>query len=69
MRNVQWTLLGMAPNGWLADCCLSDATRPLTHTLGYALRGIIEAWRFHVNTGDRHDPEPWKSWHHRGNGR
>lgn len=46
MRNVQWTLLGMAPNGWLADCCLSDATRPLTHTLGYALRGIIEAWRF-----------------------
>lgn len=46
MRNVRWTLEGMAPNGWLADCCLSDATQPLTHTLGYALRGVIEAWRF-----------------------
>jgi hypothetical protein len=31
-------------NGWFRDGCLSDAGRPLTHTLGYALRGVIEAF-------------------------
>lgn len=32
------------------QCCLDDPARPLTHTLGYALRGVLEAHRF---TGDR----------------
>ena len=50
LRNVQWALRAQHPNGWMGDCCLTDATQPLTHTLGYALRGILEAYRF---GGDR----------------
>jgi hypothetical protein len=46
LRNVRWALTKQQPNGWIADCCLSDPQRPLTHTLGYALRGIVEAYRF-----------------------
>ena len=46
LANVQWALRKQAANGWFDLCCLSDRTRPLTHTLGYALRGIIEAYRF-----------------------
>ena len=46
MRNVYWALSSMAANGWLSSCCLTDPRRPLTHTLGYALRGAIEAFRY-----------------------
>jgi hypothetical protein len=41
---VDWALTQQRPNGWLAKCCLTDHERPLTHTLGYALRGIVEAY-------------------------
>ena len=44
IRQVDWALTQQRPNGWLANCCLTDQRRPLTHTLGYALRGIIEAY-------------------------
>ena len=46
LANVQWALTKQRENGWLDDCCLGDPTQPLTHTLGYALRGIVEAYRF-----------------------
>jgi hypothetical protein len=46
LRNMRWALTKQRPNGWLADCCLNNPARPLTHTLGYALRGIVEAYRF-----------------------
>jgi hypothetical protein len=46
MRNVRWAMTLQHRNGWVEKCCLSDPTRPLTHTLGYALRGFIEAYRF-----------------------
>lgn len=46
LLNNAWALTKQAPNGWLSDCCLSDRFRPLTHTLGYALRGLVEAYRF-----------------------
>lgn len=46
LRQVDWALTRQAPNGWLFDCCLSDVDNPLTHTLGYALRGIVEAWLY-----------------------
>lgn len=46
LRNVQWALGKQRSNGWVADCCLTDPSRPLTHTLGYFLRGILEAYRF-----------------------
>lgn len=46
MANVQWALQYQKENGWLDNCCLTDSKQPLTHTLGYALRGILEAYRF-----------------------
>ena len=44
--NVAWALTKQTANGWMRDCCLTDPARPLTHTLGYALRGLLEAQRF-----------------------
>jgi uncharacterized protein YyaL (SSP411 family) len=32
-------------NGWMPQCCLSDGTRPLLHTLAYAVRGLLEGGR------------------------
>ena len=46
LANVRWALGLQETNGWFRDCCLSDPTQPLTHTLGYVLRGVIEAFRF-----------------------
>ncbi|MCK1636925.1 hypothetical protein IVA95_04840 [Bradyrhizobium sp. 157] len=46
LRQVRWAVSKLQPNGWMADCCLSDSQVPLTHTLGYALKGIVEAYRF-----------------------
>jgi hypothetical protein len=46
LANVRWALGWQRDNGWLEHCCLSDASQPLTHTLGYALRGVLEAYRF-----------------------
>ncbi len=50
-RNIEWALSRQRPNGWMADCCLGDPGRPLTHTLGYALRGILEGHRFNGDSG------------------
>jgi uncharacterized protein YyaL (SSP411 family) len=46
VANIRWALRWQQDNGWLANCCLTDPVRPLTHTLGYALRGIVEGYRF-----------------------
>jgi hypothetical protein len=46
LKNLRWALTRQRENGWIDDCCLTDRTQPLTHTVGYALRGIIEAYRF-----------------------
>lgn len=46
LKNVRWALTKQHANGWFADCCLSNPAAPLTHTIGYALRGIIEAQRY-----------------------
>lgn len=45
LRQVRWALKSQRENGWIEKCCLTDPRRPLTHTLGYALRGIVEAYR------------------------
>jgi rhamnogalacturonyl hydrolase YesR len=50
LRQVRWALTHQAANGWFACCCLDDPSQPLTHTIGYVLRGLVEAWRF---SGDR----------------
>jgi hypothetical protein len=46
LANVRWALSSQAPNGWFSKCCLDEPTRPLTHTIAYALRGVLEAYRF-----------------------
>lgn len=42
VRNVGWALSQMHPNGWLENNDLEDNRRPLTHTIAYATRGILE---------------------------
>lgn len=49
MRNLQWALSHQNREGWFANCCLTDPLNPLTHTLGYVLRGLIAGYEF---TGD-----------------
>jgi hypothetical protein len=41
VRNAEYCLSRQQPNGWLPDCCLSDPTRPLLHTLAYAMQGLL----------------------------
>lgn len=41
-HNVEWALAQMHPNGWLENNDLEDNDRPLTHTIAYATRGIME---------------------------
>lgn len=50
LRQVDWALGKQKENGWVADCCLNRPAAPLTHTLGYYLRGVIEA---HRTTGEQ----------------
>jgi hypothetical protein len=45
-RQVQWALTKQQPNGWVRDCCLNRPEAPLTHTLGYYLKGLVEAYRW-----------------------
>ena len=45
LANIRWALHQQHENGWFDNCCLDTPSRPLTHTLGYVLRGIVEAYR------------------------
>jgi len=45
LKQVRWALGLQRENGWFDQCCLNDPKRPLTHTLGYVLRGVLEAYR------------------------
>lgn len=46
LANVTWALRQQKENGWFDQCCLSDPAQPLTHTIGYVLRGVVEAYRY-----------------------
>ncbi len=46
LKNIRWALTKQQDNGWFADCCLTHPLTPLTHTIGYALRGIVEGYRY-----------------------
>jgi len=46
LANVRWALKSQRANGWFDNCCLGNTSTPLTHTIGYALRGIVEAYRY-----------------------
>ena len=40
--NVDWALTQQQPNGWFAHNDLEHNDRPLTHTIAYATRGVLE---------------------------
>jgi len=44
LRQVDWALSKQQANGWFASNCLTDADNPLTHTIGYVLRGVLEGY-------------------------
>jgi hypothetical protein len=46
MSQVRWAITKQQPNGWVVDCCLNKPEMPLTHTLGYYLKGLVEAHRW-----------------------
>jgi hypothetical protein len=45
LRNVNWAIKDLPANVWFGRCSLANGRLPITHTLGYALRGVIEAYR------------------------
>jgi hypothetical protein len=51
VRNGDWVLTRQQSNGWFADNCVSDNSRPLTHTIGYTLEGLLELG--HQSQSDR----------------
>jgi hypothetical protein len=42
--NINWILKYQRSNGWIDNCCLNDPSKPLTHTIGYVFRGLLEAY-------------------------
>jgi uncharacterized protein YyaL (SSP411 family) len=44
-QNLHEVAKQQAENGWFPDCCLSDPTQPLLHTLAYTVRGLLEGGR------------------------
>ncbi len=44
LRQVKWALTKQHPNGWFESNCLNGSDNPFTHTIGYVLRGILEAY-------------------------
>jgi hypothetical protein len=42
LRVADGALRFQADNGWFAENCLTDPARPLTHTIGYTLQGLLE---------------------------
>jgi hypothetical protein len=50
IKNIHWALTRQHKNGWFDNCCLTDPSQPLTHTVGYALTGVLEAYRYTKDT-------------------
>lgn len=42
IRNAEYAIGHQYANGWFPRCCLDDPTHPLTHTLAYVTRGLLE---------------------------
>lgn len=51
VRNVEWALTQMRANGWIDNNDLEDNSKPLTHTIAYATRGILEVGLLAGNDG------------------
>ena len=48
-RQIEWALTKQQSNGWFKCNCLTNPEAPLTHTIGYVTRGILEAYRLNGN--------------------
>lgn len=46
LKQVRWAMTKQSASGWFDSCCLVDPKAPLTHTLGYVLRGLLEAYLY-----------------------
>ena len=55
VRNAEYCLTRQHANGWFADCCLEDPSKPLLHTIAYTMQGLIGIGRM----VDR--PDLWKA--------
>ena len=42
-RQLDWTLANRQPNGWFRNCELRHEAHPVTHTLAYTVRGLLES--------------------------
>lgn len=42
IRNGEWALTQAHANGWLENNCLQNNEQPFTHTIAYAMRGLLE---------------------------
>lgn len=42
VRNAEWAMTQRNELGWLAQNCLQDSAQPFTHTIAYAMRGLLE---------------------------
>lgn len=42
IRNAEWAMTERNTVGWLAQNCLQDSSQPFTHTIAYAMRGLLE---------------------------
>ena len=42
VRNGEATLGQQNQDGWFGNCCLTNPEAPLTHTIGYAMQGLLE---------------------------
>jgi len=51
LRNARWAISKQHDNGWFDCCCLELPESPLTHTIGYVLRGLTEVY---LQTRDDH---------------
>jgi hypothetical protein len=43
-RSLAWTLRCQKPNGWFCENSFKVTRPPLTHTISYALEGLLESW-------------------------
>jgi hypothetical protein len=42
VKNAEWAMTQRNAVGWLAQNCLQDSSQPFTHTIAYAMRGLLE---------------------------
>ncbi len=42
-KNIEWTLSNQLDNGWFSQCAFIRNELPITHTIAYTIRGILES--------------------------